>query len=268
VPYTRRDFRRALVLNALLDSTAIVAAAAVVAAGLILGAAVLGIVLAVLVWLGGATRAFFDGDVADRVLERERARRRTALEGGGERLDVSRLDDDIRDVVVRARRIRARIHDALEGGELVEHTEVGAEVDRLVATMEGAARRAQLLHEGLRDAPPEAIEHRLASVRARNDPGQAELVGALESQLAVQRRMERQLQRFHDEIERMLVELDTLRGSLITVAATGDAEEQGRIAAGVRGLREEIGAVADGIAAAYADRSDISVALERSAADA
>jgi len=131
---------------------------------------------------------------------------------------------------------------------------VSQEVDRFLATMWQTGARAELLCEGLRDAPPEAVARRLQEVRAVGDPSKAALVDALSQQLAVQQKMERQLLRFYDQMEQMLVELDTVRGHLITVSASTEADNQERLADDVRGLREEMGAVAEGMAAAYADQ--------------
>ena len=66
--------------------------------------------------------------------------------------------------------------------------------------------------------------------------------------------METQLARFYDQMEQMLVELDTVRGHLITVSASTEADSQERLADDVRELRQEMGAVAEGMAAAYADQ--------------
>ena len=85
----------------------------------------------------------------------------------------------------------------------------------------------------------------------RAEPGREELVEALEHQARVQRRMEAQLGRFYDEMERMTVELDTIRGSLLSLSATEGAESQTRLAGDVRSLRERMGTVADGMAEAY-----------------
>ena len=63
--------------------------------------------------------------------------------------------------------------------------------------------------------------------------------------------MEAQLQRFYDEMERMLVELDTVRGNLVSVSASTEAANQQQLAADVRGLREEVGALAEGMSEAY-----------------
>ena len=85
----------------------------------------------------------------------------------------------------------------------------------------------------------------------KDDPSKAELKQALESQLSVLGRMETQLQRFYDEMERILVELDTVRGNLVSVSASSGSANQERVAADVRGLREEVGAVAEGMSEAY-----------------
>jgi hypothetical protein len=138
-------------------------------------------------------------------------------------------------------------------------------VDRFLATMWQTAARAELLSEGLRDSPPEAVARRLQEVQAAGDPTKAELVDALSQQLAVQQKMERQLLDFYDRMEQVLVELDTVRGHLITVSASTEADNQERLADDVRDLREEMGAVAEGMAAAYSRQPDRRGVLEREA---
>jgi hypothetical protein len=64
-------------------------------------------------------------------------------------------------------------------------------------------------------------------------------------------------------MDRMVVELDTVRGNLISASASAEAYQQERVAGGIRELRDEMGAVADGMAAAYEDREGASAALER-----
>jgi hypothetical protein len=264
VPYTRSAYRRALILNAMTDSVSVVAGALIVIAGLLFDSLTLAVPLAFVVYAGGATRAFFDDDTAQRVLDRERAKRRKAL-GRGSTVNVSALSNDIRALVVRAYATRDRVHEAIARADL-PYTEVADEVDQLVATMEQTARRAQLLEEGLSAAPPDDVARRLEAVRRRG-PSQQELATALEYQLSVQRRMQTQLARFQDRMDRMLVELDTVRGNLISVSASEEAYQQQRVAAGVRELRDEMGVVAEGVAAAYADQEEISATLERVAGD-
>ena len=102
------------------------------------------------------------------------------------------LAEEIQLLLRQAAQTRLRVHDAIEEADL-PYTEVAAEVDRLVATMQEAAARAQRLHEGLRDAPPDEVAARLERVEGRERPGQGGARPALGDQLAVQRRMEAQL---------------------------------------------------------------------------
>ena len=59
--------------------------------------------------------------------------------------------------------------------------------------------------------------------------------------------MERQLQRQYDVMERVVVELDTVRGSLLSVSASDDSTNQEILAGEVRHLRDNMRAVADGM---------------------
>jgi hypothetical protein len=129
------------------------------------------------------------------------------------------------------------------------YDEVTSEVDGFVGYVEASAQRAQMLYEVLRDNPPATIRRRLDD--AGSDPSRRELVEALRQQLAVGERCERQLQRYYDETERMLVEMDTIRAHLVSLSASTDASNQQRLAAEVRGLREEMGSLAAGMSEAF-----------------
>jgi hypothetical protein len=122
-------------------------------------------------------------------------------------------------------------------------------VDGFVRASEDSARRAQLLWEALSETPPVQVEARLRQVE--RDPAQHELAEALRQQLAVLARMEQQLKRFYSAMERVLVELDTVRGNLVSASASTDAANQGRLAGDVRGLREQVSTLADGLSEAY-----------------
>ena len=130
-----------------------------------------------------AARTYFDEDEANKVLEREKGKRRKALEAG--RLDPRGLSEPIARLLTAGHRREARIRDAIERAEL-PYDEVSAEVDRFIRAMEDGARRAQLLYEALAETPPAWVERRLGEVRG--DPSKAELTSALENQLAVLRR--------------------------------------------------------------------------------
>jgi hypothetical protein len=245
-PYSRSEFNRALLANALTQPFNVVLLAAVLIAGLVLDVLLPILPVALVVYGIAAARTYFDEDEANKVLERERGRRREALEEG--RLDTRTLAEPIGRLLTAGHRREARIRDAIARAEL-PYEEVSSEVDRFIRAMEDGARRAQLLYEALVETPPSRVERRLGEVQG--DPSKAELASALESQLAVLRRMEVQLQRFYDEMERVLVELDTVHGNLVSVSASTEAVNQERLAGEVRALREEVGAVAAGMSEAY-----------------
>jgi serine/threonine-protein kinase len=260
-PYTRSEYNRALILNALIAPFGVVLVAGMLVTGLLLDVFAFVLPVAIVLYVVAAVRTYLDKDVQQEVLERERAKRRQRLESGKPDRDLSEFSPRIGDLMARALEKDARIRAAIDRAELPYH-EVSQEVDRFLATMWQTAARAELLCEGLRDSPPEAVARRLQEVKGARDPSKVELVEALSQQLAVQRKMERQLLRFYDQMEQMLVELDTVRGHLITVSASTEADNQERLADEVRDLREEMGAVAEGMAAAYAAHPDASPALE------
>jgi len=247
-PYGRAEYNRALIANALLSPFNVLVLAGMLIAGIALNAFLLVLPVALVVYGVAAARTYLDGEEGEKVLARERDRRRAALDEG--RLDPHALADPIRTLLEGATQREQRIREAIDRAEL-PYTEVSVEVDRFVRAMEGTASRAQLLHEALAETPPAAVERRLEGLRAEEDPAQAELVRALEQQLLVQQRMESQLRRFFNEMERILVELDTVRGNLVSVSASTEAANQQRLAGEVRDLREELGAVAEGMSEAY-----------------
>jgi hypothetical protein len=245
-PYSRGEFNQALIANALLTPFNVLLLAGILVAGLLLDVFVFVLPVALVAYGIAAARTYFDEDEASKVLERERAKRRQALEAG--RLEMGALAPPIAGLLQGAYQRERAIRDAIDRAQL-PYTEVTTEVDRFVRAIEDSARRGELLFEALTESPPQLVEQRLAQVRG--DPSKAELTQALESQLKVQRRMEGQLQRFYDEMERILVELDTVRGSLVSVSASSDTDSQQRLAADVRGLREDVGALAEGMSEAY-----------------
>jgi serine/threonine-protein kinase len=125
--------------------------------------------------------------------------------------------------------------------------EIAAQAATLLARLEHAAERARLLREALTETPPEQIEHRLAEVRAGQDAGKAKLVAALARHLATQRRMQSALADFDAETERILLELETVRGRLLTE----DADARAHLVA----LQDEVDTLADRLAAAGEDHT-------------
>jgi chromosome segregation ATPase len=253
-PYSRAEYNRSLVANALTSPFNVAILAAMLIAGLLLHVFAILAPVALVVYGIAAARTYFDEDVASKVLERERASRRKDLEAG--RPDPRTLAPPIRQLVEAGHQREDRIRDAIERADL-PYTEVSQEVDRFVRAMESTAARAQLLYEALAESPPQWVEKRLSEVRG--DPSKAELAEALERQHEVLLKMQGQLGRFYTELERVLVELDTVRGNLVSASASSEAANQQRLAADVRGLREEVGALAEGMSEAY-ERPDVPAA--------
>ena len=249
-PYDRGRFNRALIANALLDPFNVVLLSVVLIAGILLGVFVFTLPVAAALYLAGAARTYFDEDVANKVLERERGEHRKQVAAGRVVLRAQDFAPPIGQLLEQARAREARIRDAIARADL-PYDEVADEIDSFVAAMETTATRAQLLWEALSDTPPERVQARLDQLRAEGDPGKAELVDALDAQVTTLQRMEKQLERFFSEMERILVELDTVRSQLVSVSASSESAQQTELAADVRALRERVGASAEGMAAAF-----------------
>ena len=67
--------------------------------------------------------------------------------------------------------------------------------------------------------------------------------------------MQAQLESFYDQMERVAVELDSIRGSLLSVSASTDVGNQQRLAGDVRALRDELGSLAQGMSEAFEERA-------------
>jgi archaellum component FlaC len=200
---------------------------------------------------GGTELTFTGGRDAAKAQELAQSVAGPAPEGALAAVPVRRaegLTGPIAGLVRDAHLREARIREAITRADL-PYDEVADEVNGFVDAIDRTARRAQLLQEALDDSPPEKVAARLAEVR--DDPDQAGLAEALTTQLATLEKMQRQLKRFYSELERLLVELDTVRSQLISVSASTESEQQDELVEQVRDLRERMGAVADGMAAAY-----------------
>ncbi len=254
-PYGREDYAGALAANAAAKPFNLALAVATIGAAMVVsGSFPLALLVGLLIYAIAAVRTFFDADEAGEVLDRERGDRSKARQSGRTRMDPAKLAPDIRRQLLAAREREQRIRDAIERAEL-PYTEVSTEVDALVTLMEQSASRAQLLHEALDESPPNVVRQRLVQLEGS---GKTELIDALRHQHAVQRKMQAQLGHFHDEMERMVVELDTIRGSLVSVSASTDAGNQQRIAGDVRSLRDELDALSAGMSEAFGEASEAS----------
>ena len=247
-PYDRARFNRALIANALLDPFNVVLLAAVLIVGILLGIFAYALPIGAALYLAGAVRTYFDEDAANKVLAREKAGHRKQVEAGRAKVRPEDFAPPIARLLREARMREMRIGDAITRADL-PFDEVSEEIDRFVAAMDSTAARAQLLYEALSDTPPPRVAARLAEVRSRG--AEPELEEALAAQLHTLQRMEKQLDRFFGEMERILVELDTVRSQLVSVSASTESAAQTELAADVRALRERVGASAEGMAAAF-----------------
>lgn len=251
-PYSRDEFAGALLANAAAKPFNIALLVGTMGGAVLVGGTVLvALLVALVIYAIAVARTFFDEEEADAVLTRERAERRQELSSGSARLDPATLAPDVRRHLLDARATDARIREAIERAEL-PYEEVSTEVDALVTLMELSASRAQLLYEALDESPPSRVAGRL---RELEGSGKTELIEALEHQLTVQRKMEAQLESFYDQMERIVVELDSIRGSLLSVSASTDAANQQRLAGDVRALRDELGTLAEGMSEAFEERA-------------
>jgi hypothetical protein len=101
------------------------------------------------------------------------------------------------------------------------------------------ADHAQLLHQALKDIPVARVEARIGQLAA-----EPEAVERLNERLAVQRRMQMQLTRFYDEMERAVAGLDAIRDRVLTGF---ELLEREALIDEVQSLHEEMSSVATGM---------------------
>ena len=252
-PPTRAELNRLLIGNALTKPFPNVVVPAVIAAGgLLLGIGVVAVVIAVVAWLALSAITYLDGDEAERVTDEMRAKRRRAYEKANPRVLPSALAPPIAQRLQAVISEQGRITQAIDRAEL-PFQEVSGEVDVFVRAAEKTASRAQLLYEYLADHDPRAVERRLAELQSADDPSKRALREAVEAQASALRRGTGQLERFYTEMERIAVELGNVRAELLSVSAASEAAGQQRLAADVRDLREQMGAVSAGMSEALSE---------------
>ena len=127
---------------------------------------------------------------------------------------------------------------------------LGDDITVIVSALQTSAGRAQQLWDALSETSPEALQQRITRCE---QGGKTELVEALRQQQAVQQRMDAQLNRYRDEFERVLAELETIRGHLVSASASTDNDNREQLTATVRALRDETHALSAGTMAAYGE---------------
>jgi hypothetical protein len=249
-PMTRQELNRLLIANALTKPVPnVLVPAALAAAGILLGLGWPAIAVALVAWLAFSLITYFDGDEAEQVAARVRQRRQVAARAEP-RVDPASLAPPIAQQLGAVLAQEQRIREAIQRADL-PFTEVSDEVDTFVRAAERTAGRAELLYEYVTDQDPSEVEQRLRAVElaaSTGDPSQRALAEALRAQLDALRKAQHKLQGFYTEMERIAVELGNVRGQLLSVSAATESASQRELAAGVRDLREQMGAVAEGMA--------------------
>ena len=253
-PPTRAELNRLLIGNALTKSWPnVIVPAGIAVVGLIAGLPVaLLLVIAVVAWIALSAVTYFDADEAEKVAQRDRAKRRAALAGPRPNLGqlAPPVNAHLQQVLAQERRIR----EAITRADL-PFTEVNDEVDTFVRAAEKTAARAELLYEYLSDQNPAQVHVRYQQIQASGDPSKKALAEALWAQVQALTRAQKELEAFYVEMERIAVELGNIRGQLLSVSAASEGATQRQLASDVRDLREQMGAVAEGMNEALAETS-------------
>ena len=255
-PRTRAELNRLLIGNALTKTWPnVLLPAGLAVVGLLFGVS-FGLILlvAVLAWIALSLVTYFDGEEAERVAERDRAKRRGAMDSE-RRTDLRTLAPPVAAHLQQVLAQEARIREAIERAEL-PFEEVSGEVDTFVRAAEKTAQRAELLYEYLAEQDVRRVEARYKQVHAEGDPSKKALAEALYAQLQAMHRAQQELNGFYTEMERIAVELGNIRGQLLSVSAASEGAAQRQLASDVRDLREQMGAVAEGMNEALAETSD------------
>jgi hypothetical protein len=254
-PPTRAELNRMLIGNALTKTWPnVLVPAGLATAGLVIGLDLVVLLpVALVAWLALSVVTYFDAEEAEKVATRERTRRRGRVDAG-RRTDLRTLAPPVgghlHQVLMQERAIR----NAIERADL-PFSEVTEEVDTFVRAAERTAGRAQLLYEYLIEQDPRRVEWRYQQVRTEADPSKRALAEALWAQLQAMQRAQRELDSFYTEMERIAVELGNIRGQLLSVSAASEGATQRQLASDVRDLREQMGAVAEGMNEALEETS-------------
>jgi hypothetical protein len=246
-PPTRAALTRAIAINAATKPANIV-----VPAGIAIVAAVVGITwlwaVAALVYVALVAATFFDADEAEAVGKR---RRGGAAEPQQRVLDPSRLAPPIAERLQQALGEERQIRQTIEGSD-VQLDEVSTEVDGLVANLEKSAQRAQLVYAYLAEQDSRTLDARARELARSQDPDSQRAAAAVRDQMKLAQELEATLQRFYAQMDHAVVSLQTIRGELVRISVAGEQEAQAETLERVRDLRQQVGAMADGMREAYA----------------
>lgn len=247
---TRDHLRQALLVNAARKPLAIGVGALVLVAGLALGTVWL-FPLALVIYLGLAASAFFDGKEAERVGRGVYARARS--ESFAKRTLPSGLSAELIQLLKRAQLEERRILETIAESQL-PFEDITIEVAGLANEIEQIASRAQTVTAFIQSHDPAELRLRLAGLRASKAGGEQGAVqareraaGAIQDQLRVGEALASELDRFRAELEHLIASLGVIHGQLVRISVSYDPELQEHVAREVRDLRTRVGALADGL---------------------
>jgi hypothetical protein len=122
-PYSREEYAGALVANAVAKPFNVLLGVGTIAAATFAASApfVLALFVGLVIYAIAVARTFFDEEEAQAVLARERGEHKQALASGRVRTDLQMLAPDVRQHLLAARRIEAKIRDAIERARAALH---------------------------------------------------------------------------------------------------------------------------------------------------
>ena len=246
-PPDRAALTRALVTNAATKPVNIV-----VPAALAIVAALVGVTwlwpLAIVVYVALVLVTFFDADEAEKVGKRRRGEGDAPVQ---KEVQPADLAPPIAERLSQAMAEEQQIRQTIDGAD-VELGEVSSEVDGLVANLRKSAQRAQLVYSYLAEQDSRTLRRRAEELDQSTDPDSKKAAAAVRDQMKLAEDLETTLKRFYAQMDHAIVSLQTIRGEIVRIAVAGETEQQAETAERVRDLRNEVGAMADGMREAYA----------------
>jgi hypothetical protein len=243
---TRADLRRQLVVNATFKPLNIAAPALVVVVGLLLGVPLVGLGVAVLVYVLLWLQTFFDSGEAEKVGKTVYSQTRPPVAT----LDAATLDPEIARPLEQARKIAAAIRQTVAEADQPMDDVVG-DVDTLVTAMETSAKRAQLIATTLQGQDLASLDRDIARRSTDLDPDVRALVDDLKAQRASIVRLQDKLDRFQVGMERICASLGLLRTSVAEMSASEEEAAQRELAGQARELRERTQLLAQSMAETF-----------------
>jgi hypothetical protein len=245
-PPSRASLTSAIAVNAATKPVNIIVPARVAVAGALFGVTWLWPV-AVLVYVALVVATFFDTREAEAVRKRRRGEDMPAQQRA---TDPAQLAPPIAERLQQVLSENRQIRQTIEGAD-VDLTEVSSKVDGLVTNLEKSAQRAQLVYDYLAEQDSRTLDHRARELERNADPDSQRAAAAVRDQMKLAQDLEATLSRFYAQMAHAVVSLQTIRGELVRISVAGEAEAQAETAERVRDLRQEVGAMADGMREAY-----------------